>query len=90
MTVTLFQATRPPVCFLLLGSEGGMQRAVGCSYDWTTGTLYRETVLRMETSCKDKMDLVSRARIGLEKKIKGPSIIAAPPKPKRMKRKSKM
>jgi hypothetical protein len=44
----------------------------------------------METSCKDKMDLVSRARIGLEKKIKGPSIIAAPPKPKGMKRKSKM
>ena len=32
---------------LLCGSEGGMQRAVMCSYDWTTSTLYRETVLRM-------------------------------------------
>jgi hypothetical protein len=66
MTVTIFQAARPPVCFLLLGGEGGMQRAVGCSFDWTTGILYRETVLRMETSCIDKMDLVSRARISLE------------------------
>lgn len=69
MTVTMFQAASPPICFLLLGAEGGMQRAVGCSYDWTTGILYRETVLRMETSCIDKMDLVSRARISLEKRV---------------------
>ncbi|KAF2492943.1 hypothetical protein BU16DRAFT_94338 [Lophium mytilinum] len=88
MTVTLFEAARPPICFLLLGSEGGMQRAVGCSYDWTSGTLYRETVLRMETSCKDKMDLVSRARISLEKKTKGPKPSPAPPKPKGIRRRS--
>ena len=83
MTVTMFQAARPPVCFLLLGAEGGMQRAVGCSYDWTTGILYRETVLRMETSCKDKMDLVSRARISLEKR-KNPDVQLAPPRNKRV------
>lgn len=47
-----------------------MQRAVGCSFDWTTSTLYRETVLRMETSCRDKMDLVSRAKISLERREK--------------------
>lgn len=81
MTVTMFQAARPPVCFLLLGSEGGMQRAVGCSYDWTTGILYRETVLRMETSCIDKMDLVSRARVSLEKR-NNPAVQIAPPRTK--------
>ena len=67
MTVTLFEARRPPVAFLLLGSEGGMQRAAGCSFEWTTGTLYPETVLRMETSSKDLMDLLPRARIGLRR-----------------------
>jgi hypothetical protein len=50
MTVTLFQAARPPIGFIAVGAEGGMQRAVGVSLDWTTGTLYRETVLRMETT----------------------------------------
>ncbi|KAF2687741.1 hypothetical protein K458DRAFT_169482 [Lentithecium fluviatile CBS 122367] len=81
MTVTMFQAARPPVCFLLLGAEGGMQRAVGCSFDWTTGILYRETVLRMETSCRDKMDLVSRARISLEKR-RNPGVQQAPQRPR--------
>ena len=69
MTVTLFQAARPPVAFLLTGSEGGMQRAVGCSYDWTRGILYSETVLRMDTSVKDKMDLIPRARVGFRRPV---------------------
>lgn len=69
MTVTLFQAARPPVCFLLAGSEGGMQRAIGCSYDWTTATLYRETVLRMETPIIDKMHRVSRVKIGFNRPL---------------------
>ena len=67
MTVTLFAARRPPVAFLLLGNEGGMQRAVGCSFDWTTSTLYPETVLRMETSAMDFMDVLPRARLGLRR-----------------------
>ncbi|KAL8780987.1 MAG: hypothetical protein Q9194_000589 [Teloschistes cf. exilis] len=49
MTVTLFTAVKPPVAVLCCGGEGGMQRALLCSYDWTDSTLYRETVLRMET-----------------------------------------
>lgn len=65
MTVTLFQAARPPVAFLLLGSEGGMHRAVGCSYDWRTGTLHRETVSRMEMIVAEKMDVIPRARISM-------------------------
>lgn len=67
MTATLFMAARPPVCFLLAGSEGGMQRAIGCSYDWTTATLYRETVLRMETPVQDKMARCNRVKIGFKR-----------------------
>ena len=68
MTVTLFEAVRPPIAVLLCGSEGGMQRAVGCSYDWTNGTCCRETVLRMETTVLAKMSRVSRFKFGVKRK----------------------
>jgi len=67
MTVTMFEAVRPPVAVLLCGTEGGMQRAIACSYEWTTGTCYRETVLRMETTVLEKMSRVSRFRFGLKR-----------------------
>lgn len=67
MTVTLFSAARPPIALLLCGREGGMQRAVGCSYDWTTQTLYRETVLRMETPVRGKVAPVPRVKLGLRR-----------------------
>ena len=67
MTVTLFEAVRPPVAVVLCGEEGGMQRALLCSEDWTTGTLYRETVLRMETRVWDRMDTMARVRLGLKR-----------------------
>jgi len=68
MTATLFLAERPPVCFLMAGSEGGMKRIIGCSYDWTTGTMYRETVLRIGTQFEDKMSRVGRVKIGFKRK----------------------
>lgn len=67
MTATLFLAARPPTCFLMAGSEGGMKRIVGCSYDWTTGTMYRETVLRMETQFEDMMLRIGRVKIGFRR-----------------------
>lgn len=67
MTATLFLAARPPTCFLMAGSEGGMKRIVGCSYDWTTGTMYRETVLRMETQFEDMMLRIGRVKIGFKR-----------------------
>jgi hypothetical protein len=66
MTVTLFQAVRPPVALLLCGSEGGMYRGLLCSYDWPTQTLIRQSVLRIDTRTLDKMSQVGRIRIGLE------------------------
>jgi hypothetical protein len=67
MTVTMFRAARPPVAVLLCGSEGGMQRAVMCSYDWPTQTLYRETVLRMKTLVLEKMSRVDSLQLGLQR-----------------------
>ncbi|KAF2702356.1 hypothetical protein K504DRAFT_539635 [Pleomassaria siparia CBS 279.74] len=70
MTATIFQAVRPPVCFLLAGSEGGMLRAIGCSYDWTTATLYRETVLRMETPIQERMIRIPRVKVGFNRPMR--------------------
>jgi hypothetical protein len=67
MQVTLFQATRPPIAIVICGSEGGMQRAIACSYDWTTQTLFRETVLRMPTTVLNRMGRVSKFKIGLKR-----------------------
>ncbi|KAE8369753.1 hypothetical protein BDV27DRAFT_152832 [Aspergillus caelatus] len=67
LTVTLFRARRPPVAMLLCGSEGGMQRALLCSYDWKSQTLYRENVLRVDTLVLDKMSRVDRFRLGLKR-----------------------
>lgn len=67
LTVTLFSAVRPPVAVVLCGEEGGMQRALLCSYDWSTQTLYRESVLRMDTLVLEKMARVGRLRLGLKR-----------------------
>ena len=69
MTVTLFSAVRPPIAALLCGSEGGMQRAVMCSYDADTQTLYRESVLRMETEILQTMFRVGRFRFGFRRPL---------------------
>lgn len=64
MTVTLIQAARPPVMVLLCASEGGNQRAVMCSYDWKSQTLFKETVIRMETQVLDRMQRIGRVNFG--------------------------
>jgi hypothetical protein len=66
MTATLFEARHPPVALIIGGSEGGMRRALACSYDITTGTLYRETVLRVSSQIIDKMHSLQRVRLGLK------------------------
>lgn len=67
MTVTMIEAARPPVMALLCGSEGGMQRAVLCSYDWKGQTLFRESVVRMETRVLEKMSRVGKVRFGMRR-----------------------
>ncbi|KAH8887306.1 hypothetical protein GQ53DRAFT_873055 [Thozetella sp. PMI_491] len=67
MKMTLFEAVRPPVSLLACASEGGMQRVIGCSYDWTTQTMYRETVLRLPTDSMNKLCRVPRVRVGIQR-----------------------
>ncbi len=62
MTVMMFLADRPPVAVLVCGREGGMQRAVLCSYKSSTQTFCREAVVRMETSVVAHMLPVARLR----------------------------
>jgi hypothetical protein len=66
MTVTLFVARRPPVAVLCCGQEGGMQRALLCSYDWTNSTLYRETIVRMESTVINHMSRLGRVKLALD------------------------
>ncbi|KAK0734722.1 hypothetical protein B0T26DRAFT_670976 [Lasiosphaeria miniovina] len=47
LAVCVFAAERPPTVALLCGREGGMLRAVLCSWRFETDCLYRETVVRM-------------------------------------------
>lgn len=47
LTVSIFQSRRPPTVALITGSEGGMLRAVLCSWRFSTDCLYKETVMRM-------------------------------------------
>lgn len=70
MTATLFESAGPPVALLAGGEEGGMQRALACSYDITTGTMHRETVLRVPTLTLETMHGMPRVRLGLASSFK--------------------
>ncbi|KAI1324474.1 hypothetical protein F5Y16DRAFT_402323 [Xylariaceae sp. FL0255] len=65
MTVTLLKSSRPPEALLIGGVEGGMQRALARSNDVATGTMYRETVLRVLSTFLDEMFTFPRVRLGL-------------------------
>lgn len=47
LTVSIFSAERPPAVALLCGREGGMLRAVLCSWRFENDCLYKETVVRI-------------------------------------------
>lgn len=68
LTVTSFYAKRPPSAVFICGQEGGMQRAVLCSYDWRSQTFTKETILRMKTLVLDRMSRVDRIRFALKRK----------------------
>jgi hypothetical protein len=50
MTVSVIAAERPPVVALICGREGGMVRALLCSWRFEQNCLYRECVMRMRSS----------------------------------------
>ncbi|KAH9905965.1 hypothetical protein F4778DRAFT_686977 [Xylariomycetidae sp. FL2044] len=57
LTVSIFSAERPPTVALLCGREGGMLRAVLCSWQFENDCLYKETVIRMSSSVWDSANL---------------------------------
>lgn len=65
-TVTHFRASRPPVAMFVCGQEGGMQRALLCSYDAESNTYCRETVLKVHNKVLEQMRRVDRFRFALE------------------------
>lgn len=68
MTATAFHAVRPPTAVMVCGQEGGMQRAILCSYDWKRATFAREAVVRMRTTVLDRMFRVNRFRFALRRR----------------------
>ncbi|KAI1338539.1 hypothetical protein F5Y15DRAFT_407562 [Xylariaceae sp. FL0016] len=57
LTVSIFSAERPPTVALLCGHEGGMLRAVLCSWQFENDCLYKEAVIRMSSSVWDAANL---------------------------------
>lgn len=49
LTISTFSAKHPPTAALLCGRDGGMLRAVLCSWDFRNDCLYKECVIRMST-----------------------------------------
>ncbi|KAI1321549.1 hypothetical protein F5Y16DRAFT_405155 [Xylariaceae sp. FL0255] len=72
MTATAFRAARPPSTVIVCGHEGGMQRAILCSYDWKVGAFVREAIIRVPTLVLDRMFRVDRFRFALSRKTEEP------------------
>ncbi|KFY68375.1 hypothetical protein V496_01118 [Pseudogymnoascus sp. VKM F-4515 (FW-2607)] len=65
LTVTIFSAPRPPTVALICGSEGGMLRAVLCSYNPLTNALRKENVLRRERGTLRRSTLCAWIKVEL-------------------------
>jgi hypothetical protein len=80
MTVTLLQAAWPPQALIACASEGGMERVLACSYDWTTNVLHKECVLRFPNGALEYMHRLPGIRLGLKKTLKPTDVVRRPPK----------
>ena len=65
LTVSIFQAKRPPTVALICGAEGGMLRAVLCSWRFANDCLYKETVIRVQSSTWDETKPAGWVRLSL-------------------------
>lgn len=66
LTISIFTAEKPPTVALLCGKEGGMLRAVLCSWDFRNDCLYKEAVMRMPTEIWDLAVTKSWLKVCLE------------------------
>ncbi|KAI1321563.1 hypothetical protein F5Y16DRAFT_413696 [Xylariaceae sp. FL0255] len=65
LTVTIFSAERPPTVALLSGREGGMLRAVLCSWRFENDCLYKEAVVRMTSDTWEEANLKAWLKVCL-------------------------
>ena len=75
MTVSLIISAWPPQALVACGTEGGMERVLVCSYDWTTGVMYKESVLRFPGKVLESMHTLPGIRLGLKRTME--SVYAA-------------
>lgn len=66
LTVSIFQAKKPPTVALICGAEGGMLRAVLCSWRFANDCLYKETVIRVPTSTWEQTKLAGWLKVSLD------------------------
>ena len=66
LTVSIFQARKPPTVALICGAEGGMLRAVLCSWRFANDCLYKETVIRLQSSTWEQTKLAGWLKISLQ------------------------
>ncbi|KIW17844.1 hypothetical protein PV08_05039 [Exophiala spinifera] len=67
MTVTVFRAAWPPQALIACGTEGGMERVLVCSYDWTSGVFFKEAVLKFPGKILDSMHRLPTIRLGFQR-----------------------
>jgi hypothetical protein len=65
LTVTVIAAERPPVVALICGRDGGMLRALLCSWRFENNCLYRECVVRMRSSLEDQTTPMDWLKVSL-------------------------
>ncbi|KAK7542641.1 uncharacterized protein J3D65DRAFT_664993 [Phyllosticta citribraziliensis] len=72
MKATPFRARRPPTTLIICGQQGGMQRALLCSYNHRNRTFSRETVIRLSTLVLDRIARIDRFSLALRRQGDGP------------------
>jgi hypothetical protein len=65
LSVSVFSAERPPTVALICGREGGMLRAVLCSWRSKNDSLYKESVVRMPSDVDDAASAKGWLKISL-------------------------
>lgn len=69
LSVSIFSAERPPSVALLCGREGGMLRTVLCHYERSNNCLYKETVMRMESTTLNQAKQLSWIKLNLGRNV---------------------
>ena len=65
LTATVFRAVEAPAVVMVCGREGGLCRALLCSYDWESETFTRESTIRLSSLVLQRMQPMDRLRFAI-------------------------